>query len=125
MEFIDMRIFLLFLTTVLLFSCTNPLEHTMKNSNERFEKQYAPYRFVKKEDKDTHSKYQLEPAGQKKHSMVTDKILLSDIFYSIKQKCGFKKNDLIETRFVSYKHPKSYQVWVFKDALSKMGSCRV
>jgi hypothetical protein len=115
-----MRIFLLFLTTISLFSCANRLESTIKDSNERFEKQYDPYRFVKKEDKGTHSKYQLEPAGQKTQSIIADKTLLSDIFHSIKQKCGFRKNDLVETRFVSYKHPATYQVWVFKDALSKM-----
>jgi hypothetical protein len=109
-----------FLSITLLVGCVNTLEHTIKNTNERFEQQYAPYRFIKQENKETHSKYQLEPAGQKKRDIVINKILLADIFYSIKKKCGFKKNDLMETRLVSRKHLKSYQVWIFKDALSEM-----
>lgn len=60
-------------------------------------------------------------AGEKGSSIVesADDILKSDIWKLFEKKCAFSKSDLAEVRVVEHKHPFYYEVWVFKNQLSK------
>lgn len=114
------RIFVPIISGIVLFGCANPLEHTIENSNAAFEKQHQAYRYLKVEEQGVHSRYQLEPAGNRLQTIaVGSTVLLSDIFRGLNQKCGFEKSDLVETRVVSHQHPRYYEVWVFNDVLSE------
>jgi hypothetical protein len=113
---------ILFMTVIsfILSGCANSLLRTIDKSNERFEKNQSPYRYVKIEEKGTHTTFQLEPAGIPQQTVAaSSKLLLLDILKGLKQKCGFEKDDIVEIRKVSYEQPQYYEVWVFKDELSK------
>jgi hypothetical protein len=105
---------------IMLSGCANPLLHTIHNTNESFEKKQSPYRYIEIEKEDTHTTFQLEPAGIPNQTIASSsELLLIDIFRGLKQKCGFEKKDLVEIRKVTYKPPQYYEVWVFNDELSK------
>lgn len=105
----------------LLFGCaSNPMEHSIKTFNKNLEKKFSAYRYVKTEDVSSHTTYELQPAGSKQQTgAINSELLLSDTFKSIKQKCNFDKQDLVETRVVSHKYPWFYEVWIFKDVLAE------
>ena len=113
------------LASFILSGCANSLSHTIDNSNQSFEQNKSPYRFVKIEKGSTHTTFQLEPAGSPQQTIaVSSKLLLADILKGLKQKCGFEKEDIVEIRKVKYEPPQFYEVWVFKDTLSKRADKR-
>ena len=107
-------------TSFILSGCANSLLHTIDNSNKSFEENFSPYRYVEIEKENTYTKFELEPAGVPHQTIASaSELLLIDIFKSFKEKCGFEKEDIIGIRKVSYEPPQYYEVWVFKDELSK------
>ncbi|QDE30946.1 hypothetical protein [Shewanella polaris] len=109
----------------ILAGCANPLLHTINNSNESFEKNKFPFRYIETEKDKTHTTFQLEPAGIPQQTIASSsELLLKDIFKGLKEKCNFKKEDMVETRKVSSDIPYYYEVWVFNDELSKRSDKR-
>jgi len=110
---------------VLIFSfilsdCASPSLHMINNSNETFEKNQFPYRYVEIEEKETYTNFQLEPAGIPQQTIApSSKLLSTGILKALEEKCNFKREDVVEIRKVNHKTPQYYEVWVFKDELSK------
>jgi hypothetical protein len=100
--------------------CVNSLSNQMNIQNKNLEKQYMPIRLYKTASSNDADFYKSDWAGKKGNSIaLNSKLLYTDILKAFKQNCGFNENDLLETRIVSHKHPIYYEVWVFKDDLSK------
>lgn len=111
---------LIFITCLILSGCATPLLNTIQNTNNSLEKKQLPYRYVQLKTKDAFTTFQLELAGTPIQSTsISNDLLVTEIFKAIKLKCGFEKEDLVETRKVVYNSPLFYEVWVFNDKLSK------
>ena len=106
------------IVSFIMNGCVNSLSN-MDVQNKDLNKQYMPTRFYKTSTKGADF-YKSDWAGERGNSIaLNSEIIYSDILKSFKQNCGFSKDDLLETRIVSHLHPKYYEVWVFKDKLSK------
>ncbi|PID48374.1 MAG: hypothetical protein CR967_00320 [Proteobacteria bacterium] len=100
--------------------CVNSFSNQMNVQNENLEKQYMPIRLYKTTSTNNADIYESDWAGEKGKSIaLNSKLLYSDVLKAFKQGCGFEESDLVETRIVSHKIPVFYEVWVFKDAMSK------
>ena len=114
------KILLVFLSAFLLTGCVSSFENQMNSLNKDLKNSKSPTRFVKVASNDKYDKYSQEWAGTPGESVAfSSKILTDDIFNTIEKHCGLKREDLVETRVVSHKFPEFYEVWVFKDKLSK------
>lgn len=113
------RIIFVVFMCVFQFSCANPLEKQLLKYNEDINN-ISPYRYELVEKTPKFTAYELKLAGVSNPSIAKDsEVLLQDILKGVQEKCGFIKDQLIETRKVLYKHPNYYEVWVFKDMLSE------
>lgn len=113
------------IVTLLLVGCSNSLTHTITKSNENFELEKSPYRYVLSQEEVTHTSYTLEPTGVvgetiAKHS----EVLLTDIYAGFKSECSFDKSDLVSVNIVKHDAPLFYEVWTFDDSLSERNDKR-
>ncbi|MGM0564574.1 MAG: hypothetical protein ACQES2_09620 [Pseudomonadota bacterium] len=111
---------ILALLALALSGCAATGSNSISNANQQLAGNKAPYRFVKTEESESHTAYELQPAGEKRPSVVfASEVLAADVFKSIKEQCGFQKSDLVETRAVSHQPPSFYEAWVFNDPKSE------
>lgn len=100
--------------------CVNSLSNQINVQNKNLEKQHMPTRLYKTASTKDADFYKSNWAGEKGKSIALNSMLLyADVLKAFKQNCGFDQSDLVETRIVSHKPPVFYEVWVFKDTMSK------
>lgn len=105
---------------VVLVGCSTTGGNNIVAVNEELAAKNSAYRFVKTEEENTHTAYELQPAGiEQKTIAAGSELLMADILRSINSQCGFEKDDLVETRVVHYQPPSFYEVWIFNDDLSE------
>lgn len=117
-----MRNILFVIFLVFLQGCFSNYAKIFKEQNEMSQKRQDPYRLIKVNDDGKFEVYKTIPAGEVAISAVFymyEPLLKKDVFDSFRQKCGFDASDLLETRLVDSDIGYSYEVWVFKDELSK------
>ena len=80
----------------------------------------SPVRYVEDPSYKGGKRYVEAFAGVKGESATANaKQVRSDVFKTIRKHCGFREQDLVETRIVEHKPPYFYEVWVFKDPKSQ------
>ncbi|WP_391091153.1 hypothetical protein [Vibrio sp. NH-UV-68] len=89
--------------------------------NSKFDESKFPYRLKLKKQSEDFVIYSMQAAGDSGETIAkSSALLLKDIHKEIELKCGFKPNDLIDTRIVSYESPEFYEVWVYHNEESPM-----
>ncbi len=100
--------------------CVSSTSNQMTIQNKTLEKQKMPTRLYKTMSTKDADFYKSDWAGEKGKSIALNSPLVySDVLKTFKRNCGFNQSDLVQTRIVSHKLPVFYEVWVFKDSMSK------
>ncbi len=113
-------IFITMIFGFMLNGCLRTTPTAVTITNKTLAKDKYPTRLYKVESTEKYDAYETGWAGEKARSMaLNSSVLYADVLKAFKKGCGFSESDLVETRFVSYEPPVAYEVWVFKDSLSK------
>lgn len=112
----------LFLATALLAGCSGNPSATAgaQVANRDLEKEFSPVRFVTRAVGERTSLTTAEWAGTPGQSITAGaQQVRADILQALRQNCGLEESQLAEVRVVKHRAPLFYEVWVFKDPLSK------
>lgn len=100
--------------------CISAIQNQVNMQNKTLKNDQMPIRLYKVKSTKKADFYESNWAGEKGRSItLNSQVVYNDVLKGIKQACGFEANDLVETRIVSHENPVFYEVWVFKDQLSK------
>ncbi|WP_321778547.1 hypothetical protein [Sulfurimonas sp.] len=108
-----------FITFIFFSGCSTMVQDQATQQNKNLEMSMHPTRYNKVKSTEKADYYSNIWAGKKGKSIAFEKGNYKYILNVFKKHCNFNEKDLLETRLVSHEDNVYYEVWVFKDVLSK------
>lgn len=109
----------IFIPLVIFSGCSTMVDDQAIQQNKNLEKSMHPTRYNKVKSTLKADYYNNIWAGEKGKSIAFEKGNYKYLLNVFKKHCNFNEEDLLETRLVSHEDNVYYEVWVFKDSLSK------